>query len=125
MPSAAYSCGNKTPAENAEPAATEEATEAVAEDNTDTPVAIENLEHFGLEFTLDSSIPAGTVLTNPDEYVGQTVRVTGKVSDVCQKMGCWMVITDADQHMRSQPKTTSSLSPKMVLVRLAIWKEPL
>ena len=97
-------CGNKTPAENAAPAANEETTEVVAEDNTDNPVSIEDLEHFGLEFTLDSSIPAGTVLTNPDDYVGKTVRVTGKVSDVCQKMGCWMVITDADQHMRITTK---------------------
>ena len=43
-------------------------------------------------------------MTNPDDYVGKTVRVTGKVSDVCQKMGCWMVITDADQHMRITTK---------------------
>ena len=94
----------KTPAENAAPAANEETTEAVADDNADNPVSIEDLEHFGLEFTLDASIPAGTVLTNPDDYVGKTVRVTGKVSDVCQKMGCWMVITDADQHMRITTK---------------------
>ena len=99
-------CGNKTPAENAAPAVNEDAAETteVSEENTDSRVSIDDLEHFGLEFTLDSSIPAGTVLTNPDEYVGKTVRVTGKVSDVCQKMGCWMVITDADQHMRITTK---------------------
>lgn len=100
-------CGNKTPTENAEPAAAEEATETVQDttsEKTDDSISIENMEHFGLEFTLGESIPAGTVLTNPDDYVGKTVRVTGKVSDVCQKMGCWMVITDADQHMRITTK---------------------
>ena len=98
-------CGNKTPAEKAEP--TEEVVNEVVEAHAEKPaekIEIENLEHFGLEFTLDDSIPAGTVLANPDEYVGKTVRVTGKVSDVCQKMGCWMVITDADQHMRITTK---------------------
>lgn len=95
-------CGNKTPTENAEPA-TETVQETTSE-KIDDSISIENMEHFGLEFTLDESIAAGTVLTNPDDYVGKTVRVTGKVSDVCQKMGCWMVITDADQHMRITTK---------------------
>jgi len=97
-------CGKK-PAENATP--TEEVTEDVSESTETTKeeaISIEELEHFGLEFTLNESIPAGTVLSDPDAYVGQTVRVTGKVSDVCQKMGCWMVITDADKHMRITTK---------------------
>ena len=95
-------CGNKTPAENATP--TEEITSEAPAEKINDQISIEDMEHFGLEFTLNDSIPAGTVLTNPDEYVGKTVRVTGKVSDVCQKMGCWMVITDADQHMRITTK---------------------
>ena len=99
-------CGNKTPAENAEPAATEEVNQVTEtpENTVSNEISIDSLEHFGLEFTLETSLPAGTVLTNPKEYVGKTVRVTGKVSDVCQKMGCWMVITDADQHMRITTK---------------------
>ena len=100
-------CGNKTPAENAEPTTNEETTEVAettAVESANDQVSMDELEHFGLEFTLESSITAGTVLTSPDEYVGKTVRVTGKVSDVCQKMGCWMVITDADQHMRITTK---------------------
>ena len=98
-------CGNKTPAENAAP--TEEVvdeTPAASTEKANDQIDIEDIEHFGLEFTLNDSIPAGTVLTNPDEYVGKTIRVTGKVSDVCQKMGCWMVITDANEHMRITTK---------------------
>ena len=98
-------CGNKTPTENASPTDEEVAEiQAASDEKTNDQISVENMEHFGLEFTLGESIPAGTVLTNPDEYVGKTVRVTGKVSDVCQKMGCWMVITDADQHMRITTK---------------------
>ena len=100
-------CGNKTPAENAAP--TEEVVNEVVEAPAEKPgqkFLLKNLEHFGLEFTLDDSIPAGTVLTNPDEYVGKTVRVTGKVSDVCQNglldghYGCRS--THAYHHQRPQ-----------------------
>ncbi len=97
-------CGGKIPAEQAAPTETVDAPAQEAEPAKEERISAENLEHFGLEFTLEESIPAGTVLSNPDSYVGQTIRVTGKVSDVCQKMGCWMVITDADQHMRITTK---------------------
>ena len=103
-----FACGNKTdverPATSTE-AASEEVpqTQSESKDKTER-IEIAELEHFGPDFTLTETIPAGTVLSNPEQYVGQTVRVTGKVSDVCQKMGCWMVITDADQHMRITTK---------------------
>ncbi len=99
-----FACGGKTPAEKAEPTEAVETPATETESTKEDRISAENLEHFGLEFTLEESIPAGTVLSNPDSYVGQTIRVTGKVSDVCQKMGCWMVITDADQHMRITTK---------------------
>ena len=103
-----FACGNTTDVER--PATSTEAanedvpqTQSESKDKTER-IEIAELEHFGPDFTLTETIPAGTVLSNPEQYVGQTVRVTGKVSDVCQKMGCWMVITDADQHMRITTK---------------------
>lgn len=32
------------------------------------------------------------LLTQPDRYVGKTVRVEGLVTDVCSKRGCWMEV---------------------------------
>jgi hypothetical protein len=102
-------CGTKIPAEKVEPTETVEdvaSTQNNAEEKSDKSdnISIEDLEHFGNEFTVENAIPAATVLSNPDSYVDKTVRITGTVSDVCQKMGCWMVITDADQHMRITTK---------------------
>ena len=99
-------CGNKTAVETPAPTEpiTEEPSTGTEEISSNERIEIAGIEHFGPDFTIETSIPAGTVLANPEEYVGQTVRVTGKVSDVCQKMGCWMVITDADQHMRITTK---------------------
>ena len=67
-------------------------------------IEIADLEHFGSDFTLESAVPAIDVLGNLDAYVDQRVRITGQVSDVCQKMGCWMVVTDADKHIRVTTK---------------------
>jgi hypothetical protein len=40
------------------------------------------------------------VLGDPASFTDATVLVEGKVTDVCQKAGCWMVITDDEHTMR-------------------------
>jgi hypothetical protein len=34
------------------------------------------------------------LLTDPDAYVGKTIRVEGKITDVCPRMGCWIEISE-------------------------------
>lgn len=34
------------------------------------------------------------LVAKPDTYVGKTVQVQGKITEVCQAMGCWVMITD-------------------------------
>jgi len=44
-----------------------------------------------------SSKPTTTIeelLATPQSYVGKNVRVRGKVTEVCQMAGCWMMLTD-------------------------------
>jgi hypothetical protein len=94
-------CATKTQTSTENPVVKEVASEVAP---TPERIDVSKTEHFGLEFTLADSVPAGNILENPDAFVGQTVRITGKVSDVCQKMGCWMVITDSDKHMRITTK---------------------
>ena len=97
------------------------ATEPAAEANAEAPKAepqadnatvksnatAQEAQEFGGEFTISESIPASTVFASPDSFVGKAVHVEGQVSDVCQKMGCWMVITEGDQHMRVTTKAHS------------------
>ncbi len=81
----------EAPAEAAvEEAASEEAAPAV--------------QHFGVAFTVEDVTPAATLLAAPADYVDQTIRVEGRVTDVCQKAGCWLVITDETNHMRIRTK---------------------
>jgi hypothetical protein len=64
----------------------------------------QQFEQYGAEFTVEEIIPASDLLSNPEQYVDKNIRVSGKVGDVCQKMGCWMVITEGDKHMRITTK---------------------
>lgn len=49
---------------------------------------------YGDGVTQKVAVPVATLLSAPDRYVGQTVRVDGVISAVCQSMGCWLEITD-------------------------------
>lgn len=42
-------------------------------------------------------LPVAKLLAEPAQYDGQFVRVSGPVTDVCAKMGCWMRIGEADK----------------------------
>jgi hypothetical protein len=43
------------------------------------------------------------LVAKPATYVGKTVQVSGKITEVCQAMGCWIMITDGkDARIRIQ-----------------------
>ena len=52
----------------------------------------------------EEALDANALLAEPGAYVNQSVRVHGRLADVCQKAGCWMVL--ADQEGRSMRVTT-------------------
>jgi hypothetical protein len=51
---------------------------------------------YGEGVTSRPAVSIRALLEQPRQYVGQTVRVEGLVSAVCQHMGCWLEITDAE-----------------------------
>src|SRR4051794_11397550 len=54
---------------------------------------------LGKPLTLKDSISVEKLLSAPDTYVGKTVQVKGKVTEVCEMMGCWMNLTDGSAKM--------------------------
>lgn len=54
---------------------------------------------LGRSFEPDNPLTVGQLLESPAQYVGKTVQVKGKVTEVCLVMGCWMSLTDADGHL--------------------------
>jgi hypothetical protein len=56
---------------------------------------------LGKPLTQKEPLPLATVLAKPADYVGKTVQVKGKITEVCEMMGCWIDLTnDAGQRLR-------------------------
>ena len=49
---------------------------------------------LGKPLTVKDPTPIATLLAKPADYVGKTVQVKGKITEVCQMMGCWMDLVD-------------------------------
>jgi len=49
---------------------------------------------LGKPLTLKKPVTVTTLMAAPDPWVGKTVQVKGKVTEVCQMMGCWMNLAD-------------------------------
>jgi len=51
-------------------------------------------EKLGAPLTVKEQTPIADLMGKPLKFVGRTVQVKGKVTEVCQMMGCWMMLTD-------------------------------
>jgi len=40
------------------------------------------------------------LMSNPADYKDKTLLVKGNISEVCQKMGCWLVLSDGSKNAR-------------------------
>lgn len=49
---------------------------------------------LGKPLTLKEATAISSLASEPEKYVGKTVQAKGKVTEVCQMMGCWMNLTD-------------------------------
>ncbi len=69
-------------------------------------------EDFGAGLTLAHAAQVGEVTKHPERYVGKPVLVHGKVSQVCQRKGCWMILRDGEAHVRVRFKDYGFFLPK-------------
>ncbi len=75
-------------------------TLAAVADTPAAPAAADGWRYFGQPMTVEVVTEAATLLAAPQDFVDKTIRVEGRVTDVCQQAGCWMVIAEGDQSMR-------------------------
>ena len=59
-----------------------------------TIAAADPVTAYGDELELEQAVSVAELLAEPDPYVGKRVRVEGKITDVCPRMGCWIDIED-------------------------------
>ena len=66
---------------------------------TATPVSAKPVATYGGVLTLSDAdaITAGAVVAAPAQYADKKLRVTGTVTQVCPKKGCWLRVASADQ----------------------------
>ena len=57
-------------------------------------------EDYGAALTLEELTPLHEVVSRPELHADRTLLVKGRIRDVCQKKGCWMVLTDGESEMR-------------------------
>ncbi len=51
-------------------------------------------QKYGNGVTLQAATSIENLLTQPDKYLGKTVRVDGVITAVCEMAGCWMELAD-------------------------------
>ncbi|MES1257443.1 MAG: DUF4920 domain-containing protein [Acidobacteriota bacterium] len=63
------------------------------------PALLAAEQRLGQPLTAKTAMPLATLMDHPAPYVGKTVQVTGKVTEVCEMAGCWMNLTDDRGHL--------------------------
>ena len=51
---------------------------------------------LGKPLALKAPVTVGALLSEPEKFVDKTVQVKGKITEVCQAMGCWMELVGDD-----------------------------
>ena len=54
---------------------------------------------FGSEFDQADSVPVQQVAASPSDYLGEPVKVSGTITQVCQGRGCWMTLQVSDAQL--------------------------
>jgi len=62
--------------------------------------AIPSGTDFGAGLTLTAPTALSEVVQDPERFEQQPILVHGRVADVCQRKGCWMMLRDESAHVR-------------------------
>ncbi len=75
---------------------------------------------FGAGITLREVVPVSVAAADPDAYADRPVLLRGRVTDVCQKKGCWTVLADGAQFVRVRFADYGFFVPKDIRGRTAL-----
>ena len=76
---------------------------------------------LGKPLTVKEPMSLATLMAKPDAYVGKTVQVKGKITEVCQMMGCWIdLVNDEGQKLRIKVNDGEIEFPKDAAGKMAV-----
>jgi hypothetical protein len=73
-------------------------SEPSATDPSDSSAEVQTsrVQTFGQEISTDEAVPVETLADDPAAHDGRTVTVSGRITQVCQKKGCWLALDAGD-----------------------------
>ncbi len=77
---------------------------------------------LGAPLTQKDQVSIAALSASPAGFVGKTVQVKGQVSEVCEKMGCWMLLVDtaSKAKVRIKVKDGEIVFPKDAVGKTAV-----
>lgn len=75
---------------------------------------------FGAALRLSEPTALGKVLEAPDRYTQTPILLRGRLTDLCQKKGCWTVLQDGDAVVRVRFADYGFFLPQEALGRTAL-----
>jgi hypothetical protein len=70
------------------------------------------VETFGKPLSLKKTLSLQEAIQQPAKYQNQKVLLEGKISDVCQMKGCWLMLSDGERAIRIKFEGYSFFVPK-------------
>jgi hypothetical protein len=67
---------------------------------------------FGKPLSIKKTLSLQEALLQPAKYQNQKVLLEGKISDVCQMKGCWLMLSDGERAIRIKFEGYSFFVPK-------------
>ena len=67
---------------------------------------------FGKPLSVKKAVSLQEALAQPGKYQNQKVLLEGKISDVCQMKGCWLMLSDGERDIRIKFENYSFFVPK-------------
>jgi hypothetical protein len=74
---------------------------------------------LGKPLALKQPVSVEKLMAKPAAYADTTVQVKGKVTAVCEDMGCWMALTTADTTVRVKVNDGEIVFPKEAVGKFA------
>jgi hypothetical protein len=114
---AAEAASPAAPAAAAEVAAAPDATPKKDREHVDADGVVRR----GAKLTEGTALTVAEAIAKASEIDGKAVKITGKVENVCQAMGCWFTITapEGGQSIRISSKGHDIFVPKAAAGRVA------
>lgn len=69
-------------------------------------------QRYGKPLPATAAVPVSEAVTAFDQHAGKPMRYSGRIAEVCQAEGCWLVLEDNGQTARVMFKDHAFLVPK-------------